>query len=145
MAKSKTTIRQTNVQRADGLGHQLERSEVFDDSLLPEALEIERLAKIDPNIVSWLKERAEKEQDFRHEAYQDRIKVVRTAETNATIINVMATIFAFLIVSGGIWFSYKLIESEQPVTGSIFGGITILTGASLFLNHGKKSKPNSEG
>ena len=40
-------------------GHTIE--EVFDDNLLPDATEIQKLSELDPNIMTWLKERAEKE------------------------------------------------------------------------------------
>ena len=39
-------------------GHTIE--EVFDDNLLPDATEIQKLSELDPNIMTWLKERAEK-------------------------------------------------------------------------------------
>jgi len=54
--------------------------EVFDDNLLPDASEIKKLSELDPNIVQWLKERAEKEQDFRHKTYTSRIKLFSKKE-----------------------------------------------------------------
>ena len=55
------------VKSQQGQGYVVES--VFDDSLLPEASEIEKLYKLDSHILEWLKKTAEKEQNFRHQAY----------------------------------------------------------------------------
>lgn len=59
-------------------GHTFE--EIFDDSLLPDATEIQKLSAIDPNIIQWLKERAEKEQEFRHNVFSKKVKMVSKSE-----------------------------------------------------------------
>src|SRR5690606_10333982 len=41
----------------------------------PEATEVKKLHSLDPSILSWLKERAEKEQDFRHLAYSNKFEI----------------------------------------------------------------------
>lgn len=50
--------KQQIVKNEQGQGHLVE--EIFDDNLLPDASEIERLHKIDPDILNWLKNQQKK-------------------------------------------------------------------------------------
>lgn len=68
-----------------GQGHLVE--EVFDDNLLPDAPEIERLHRLDPNIMEFLKNSAQKEQEFRHRAFEERVTIVKNADKGDRWIN----------------------------------------------------------
>ena len=76
MAKQTRSQKQVRVQTNRGNGFQHENTEIFDDNLLPDASEIAALSQIDPNIILWLKERAEKEQDFRHDIFKKRTEIL---------------------------------------------------------------------
>lgn len=137
MAKQIRHQKQTQVQSRQGNGIQHEHVVTFDDSLLPDASEIKALSEIDPNIIEWLKEKAGKEQDFRHEAYLLKTNIIKS-ETRAEVINNrIGLFFAFLIIMSGMGLSTFLIYEKQIVAGSIFSGITIISAAALFIKRNK--------
>lgn len=91
MAKQRRKAELTRSQDRQGQVYE----ETFDDSLLPDAAEIQKLHAIDPEILEWLKKRAEKEQEFRHETFQKRVDIVRRSEGGERWINYLGLIFAF--------------------------------------------------
>lgn len=140
MSKAQRQIKQTDVRHPNAMGRQFEHTETVDDNLLPEAAEIERLHKLDPTILDWLKCRAEKEQDWRHE-YQDyRADLIHANEKSNRILNTLGLIFAFIIFMGGMAFSYFLIMKDHVVTGTLFCGGTLLAGAGMFINRQTANK-----
>lgn len=142
MAKQQRTQKQTSVQHKNGNGYQQEHTEVFDDNLLPDAAEIKQLHDIDPDIITWLKSRAEKEQDFRHAAFNQRTKILEQDVKGSIRINMLGVIFAFIIIMSGMAFSTFLVYSGSVIAGTIFSGLTIVYAASLFLK--KKTKVKEE-
>ena len=145
MAKSKRTVTQTSISDRRGIGQQVQHSEVFDDSLLPDASEIAKLQRLDPNVVDWLKERATKEQEFRHNAYNTRLDIIKRTENSLNSRNTLGLIFAFLIIAGGGTASYFLLMADHAIAGSIFGGFSLFSGAGLFIDQSKKKEPNKGG
>ncbi len=133
MSKQQRQIRQTNIQRAGAVGNHIEQTDVYEDNLLPDAAEIEKLHQIDPTIMEWLKTRAEKEQEFRHTFSKDRLLIVRKNEGNYRACNIIGLISAFLLFVAAMAFSYALIIHGYPTRGSIFGGATILLTITVFV------------
>ena len=142
MSKQERRVRQTNLQTNSAQGQQFEHTEVFDDNLLPDAMEIAKLHQIDPTILDWLKCRAEKEQEFRHTTFSTRAKIIDKNEANNRALNIIGIICAFLIFGGGMAFSCFLIEKGCTVTGTIFTGFTLLAASSLFIT--RRVKANAE-
>ncbi len=143
MAKQTRSQRQVRVQDNRGTGFQHENTEVFDDNLLPEASEISALSEIDPNILEWLKARAEKEQDFRHEHYRERTEIVKCDVKGTQRLNMVGMIFAFLIIIGGMGISALLISTGFIVTGTVFSGVSIIYAAALFYKRKSANEPNA--
>lgn len=129
MARQSRT--QQVVQNKQGKGHLIQ--EVLDDNLLPDAAEIEKLHKLDPNILDWLKKRAESEQEFRHNAYQERIELVRCEEKGERRMSTLGMILSFILAVVGITASFFLIYFNHTVTGTVFGGAILVMLASIFL------------
>lgn len=113
--------------------------ETFDDNLLPDASEIEKLKELDPNIVDWLKARAEKEQDFRHNAYNERLKIVSKSEFGIRTVNYLGIIFSFFILLAGMFVSYNLIVNDYQIVGSIFTGIMLISVIAIFMSKVKSN------
>lgn len=132
MAKQTRSHKQVRVQSHKGSGYQHENTEVFDDNLLPDATEIQALAQIDPEILNWLKDRAEKEQDFRHEIFKKRTEILECDVKGNQRLNLRGMTYAFIIIMSGMLFSAFLIHLGHLITGSIFSGLTILYAAALF-------------
>lgn len=126
------------------MGHQLEHTETVDDNPLPDAEEIIKLNAIDPEILPWLKSRAGQEQDFRHEAHMERIHIVAANEQNTRVLNTLGLCFAFIIFLCGMAFSAYLISKDHTITGTVFCGATLVSGASLFINR-MSSQKKQEG
>ena len=113
--------------------------EVFDDNLLPDATEIQKLAELDASIVQWLKERAEKEQEFRHNTFLKKIHLVHKTERGLRWINYLGLLFSFLLLAGGMFQSYTLIKEGHEVLGSIFSGVMLVAVASIFMSKVKSN------
>ena len=113
---AKQSIKQQVVRNHQGQGHSVEQ--VFDDNLLPDASEIQNLHVLDPNILEWLKQCAEKEQNFRHIASAKRIDLVKKTEIGERTISIMGLIFSFLLVLSGMFFSGFLIHTNHEIIGS---------------------------
>lgn len=137
MAKHTRGIRaakQNNIQ-------QIEHSEVFDDSLLPEAGEIEKLNAIDPSIIGWLKTRAEKEQEFRHDAFNRRVKIVDAHNQREHNTSRFGLTVYFLLVAGCIVCSYLLLQDNHKTEGSLFGGAAVVLALAVLISRKKPQAP----
>lgn len=128
---AKQQKKQQVVKNQQGQGLLIE--EVLDDNLLPDATEIEKLHRIDNNILEWLKQTAEKEQEFRHQAFAKKLKIAEDTERGIRQISKLGIIFSFIIVVLGMFFSGFLIYIGQTVIGTIFAGGIILSIVSAFL------------
>jgi len=133
------------VRNQQGQGHLVE--EVFDDNLLPDAAEIEKLYAIDPHILDWLKASADKEQDFRHKAFHVKTDLVKNNEKGVRRVNTMGLTYSFILTIAAMAFSAFLIYCDHEVLGSIFGGGVIIAIISAFLSKvivGKNNNNNNQ-
>jgi len=121
-----------------------EHSEVFDDNLLPEATEIERLFTIDSNILDWLKSRAEKEQDFRHVAYERRISLVDKHNKRDHDTSRFALIIYFILVGGCVAAAYCLLEEGRNLQGSIFGTAAVVLSLAVLITRREPKAPKNK-
>jgi uncharacterized membrane protein len=117
--------------------------EVFDDNLLPDAAEIEKLYAIDPHILEWLKQSADKEQSFRHEAFKLKTDLVKNNEKGTRRVNSMGLVFSFILTLAAMGFSSWLIYFDHEVLGSIFGGGIIISVIGAFLSKVIVNKQNN--
>jgi uncharacterized membrane protein len=141
-AKQQRSIKTTAVQRPGQIGQHLEHTEIFDDNLLPDACEIECLHKIDPTILDWLKERAAKEQEFRHSAYSQKLTVFNGQGKREHHLNLLGMTFAFILMILGFGISAFLIYLKYVITGTIFTGTTLVLIAATFITRNLPKKPN---
>lgn len=120
----------------------VEHTEIFDDNLLPDALEIEKLKCLDPDILNWLKERAEKEQDFRHSTFTKRIELTDNHNRRDHNTARYGLLIYFLLVIGCIGASYLLIMDGKNTQGTIFGSAAVVLGLAVLLSR-KPAQPNA--
>ena len=117
----------------------LEQSEEIDDNLLPDAEEIQKLATIDPDILTWLKSRAEQEQDFRHGFSNRRIKLTNDFEQRQhNTIRIGLFIYGSLVI-GCLLGAYELIIRGLNVQGTIFGSAAVVLAVAVAITR----KPNN--
>lgn len=110
----------------------VEQKTIVDDSMLPTADELAKLKDVKPELVDWVMARAEKEQDARIEFNKNRVKLANK-ELNGTIwVNLISLIFAFLIVSGGMFATIWALRKGMTIAGTIFAGTTLVGAAALF-------------
>lgn len=120
----------------------VEHTEEIDDNLLPDAEEIAKLANIDPTILTWLKSRAEKEQDFRHSFASSRIKLTNDYEQRQhNTLRIGLLIYGLLVV-GCLYGAYSLITKGLNVQGTIFGSAAVVLAVAVAIT--KKSPPKEE-
>lgn len=141
MAKKGVTVRKNGIQHPDGRqGHEVSISE--HDNPLPEAEELEKLLRLDPSILEYLKTHSAKEQEFRHKSFHEKIKIAHK-ETNSGIgISYLGMVFGFGTMILGILYSYELLKAGHDVKSSIFAGTTLLIGVSMFLAKAKDNNKN---
>lgn len=137
MAKAHLAQKQSNVITQRGKGISVENHASFDDSLLPDAIELARLKELDPNVIEWVKSRTALEQDARLSLNNKKIEIVEKDQKYRYNIDRIALLFAFLIVVFAMIVSGFLIYKGQIVTGSIFAGATIILAANSFLKFRK--------
>lgn len=121
-----------------------EHSEVFDDNLLPEASEIEKLHSIDTNILDWLKGRAEKEQDFRHSAFNRRLTLVDNHDKRGHYTSRFALVVYFILVAGCVAASYFLLRDGKNLQGSIFGTAAVILALAVLITRRQPKPPFKE-
>jgi len=65
------------------------------------------------------------------------MKAINKDSSSIHNINMLGMTFAFLIMALGLALSAYLIYLDKTLTGTIFGGATIIMAAATFLNHVK--------
>jgi len=118
----------------------LEQQDSIDDSLLPSAVELEKLKEIDPSIIQWIKERAEIEQNARIEFNKKQTDISEYHIHKTHNFNSTALVFSFILFLVILGLSAFFVIKELPVTGTIFGGTAIITAIIFFLKATTKSK-----
>ena len=122
----------------DESGLTFERNTVVDDNLLPSADELAKLDNISKEILPWIMNRTEKEQDARIKFNEDRMRLSEKDLRFAHKYNMTALIMAFAIVVMFMAASFYLIISGKEIIGTIFMGGTIACIIYYFLNTNKK-------
>lgn len=144
MAKRNRSVKRTDVQGPKGNGVSYEHQESFDDNLLPDAAELERLHNLDPDIMEWMKATTGKEQSARHDFNSRKIGLFESSQKKSFRMDILQATYAFIIILSGMFFSYLLIEREEVIYGSIFAGGTILFAANAFLKFRKSVSKDPE-
>lgn len=130
---------QNTLQSKEG-GMVLQQQVISDDSLLPSASELEKLKSVSPEIIPWILERTEMEQDARIEFNKDRMKLAKSESKHAQWYNFVSLIMAFVITMVFIAISFYLIVKGNTTAGSIFVGGTIALIISYFFKSRKPSE-----
>ncbi len=123
---------------SDHRGLTLEQRTVVDDNLLPPAEELAKLNDISKEILPWIMNRTEKEQDARISFNENRMRLTEKDLNFAHRYNMVALIMSFVIVILFLAASFYLIISGKEVLGTLFAGGTIVGIISYFLNSKKK-------
>ncbi|MDR1370725.1 MAG: hypothetical protein LBJ72_11475 [Dysgonamonadaceae bacterium] len=125
-------------QRTTGIANRdhvaIEQNTIVDDNLLPSAEELEKLKQVDPSIVPWIMQRAEKEQDTRLQFNRDQMRLAYK-ESGMTHC---ALWFAFVLAIVVLFLSSLFIYLGKELAGTIFGGVGILILIQSFLKFGRK-------
>jgi uncharacterized membrane protein len=95
---------------------------------------LERLKQVDPTIVLWIMQRAEKEQDIRLEYNTQNMKL---AHKNLGITKISLWL-AFCLAVFILFLSGLFIYLGKEVAGTIFGGVGIFVVIQSFLKFGRK-------
>ncbi len=134
---SKRSQRLTAAKKGDQ--HAIQHTEEIDDNLLPDAAEVKELHTMDPDILTWLKSRAEKEQDFRHSAYTTRLGHIERQNRREHNTGRFGVFLYFLLVSGMITVSYFLLKEGHKVQGSVLGGASVVVALAVMISRRPRS------
>jgi len=117
---------------------QIEQNIVVDDSLLPTAEELAKLKELDPDIMTWIKDRCVVEQDARVDFHKNRMVLAKYDVKWFHRNNLFSMLLVFFIAVLGLLLAYLLISNGHTVVGSIFGA----TGLAVMLFSMRKSPNN---
>ena len=142
---AKQSVKKSAVNVPGGAGRfSIEHQESYDDSLLPDAIELAKLKEVDDSIVEWIKERTAKEQDGRLDFNKRKMILLEVGSKRKFLIDLITIFCAFAIIMVGMLFSYYLIDKNQTTVGTIFAGATLVFAANAFLNFRKKIAERKE-
>ena len=77
-------------------------------------------------------DRSEKEQEFRHDFSEKRVKLAKKELNGNIAINILSIVFAFLLVVLGMCVSVYFVVQGLSLAGTIFAGATLVGAAALF-------------
>jgi uncharacterized membrane protein len=119
-------------------------AESVDDDPLPSEQKILALHGIDPSILAWVKEKVDKEQDFRHEIIRRRTKIAEDAqETTGRVAKKDGFVKVFSLVIGGLLLvgcclgAYLLIAAGRDIGWVLVGPPVMMVLAAIVS--GKKT------
>lgn len=118
-------------------GNKIVHQEQIDDELLPDSHELKRYSEINPDVVTFIMERTQVEQDHRH-----KIRALQSAEAAKNNLRGYRVTMHGMYIGGIIivvvlFFAYNLIMAGHHIVGGIFGGTSVLSAIILFVNKGK--------
>jgi uncharacterized membrane protein len=102
-------------------------------SPLPDPDDVAKFSKLLPDAPERLMRYAEKEQSFRHGLLTEQQQLINKKAARIHVLEVTGLVMAFAIFFMGMFISAILIYLGHPIGGSVFGGITLVGGASLFI------------
>lgn len=106
-------------------GVQLEQNTVYDDNLLPAADELYKLNSINPDIIPWIMNRTEVEQDSRVWFNKKRLKLAGREINLAGVSTILGLGLAAGLMAFFFYLSYDLIIKGYEVLGGIFGAVDV--------------------
>jgi len=131
------------------------------ESLLPIPSDLAKFKEIDPSIVSWMMQYADKEQEARFKAQEASVKFeqdsaeagrrAQEAAINFDLERAALTRSEHSIVKTSLWLAFAiavlfiglaalLIFLGQNVAGTIFGGVALVLCVQAFLKFGRNQK-----
>lgn len=113
----------------------LEQTIATEESLLPSPQELESYKAVDEHIIDWLLEHTSKEQEHRHATDHDKIKLLKRAVSNDTMLLVFFFVVIIIFIGLSAWFVYL----DKNIAGSIFG-VCGIVGAVVIYNRFLKKK-----
>lgn len=139
MAKQVLKQRDTQVATESGVGQEVERTLTVDDNSLPTPQELAAYREIDPRIVDFLLDAAQKEQEHRHVMDKGKLDLVKKADNRKGRINWWGMFFAFLSILVLVLLSGYALYLDRPWFAGIMCAGTLFTVASIFVNKDNQS------
>lgn len=137
MAKQALTQQTTHLNTPNGPAVKKEASLTYEDNILPSPQELEAYKQVDPKIVDFLIESAQKEQVFRHSIENKKIELVGNADRGNRSMDRLGMFLAFLALILSLGVSAFALYLDKPWFAGIFGSGSILGIVSIFIRRGK--------
>ncbi len=136
MAKSNIKVQATNqnANKGSALAAQRKQLEIEHSyNPFPDVDDIERINKINPDLVVKMFNYLDKEQDFRHEQSDKKNEAIISEVNTSNFTKKLGMFFAFILFMTAMLISGYLILQDKIVTGSIFFGAVLLAAVGLFI------------
>ncbi len=142
MSKHSISTRETQVGVGNAIGKQVEQTVSVDDLSLPTAQELKAYQEINPNIVTFLIETSQKEQEHRHKTEDKKIDLIRYSEHKNGRMNWWGMFFAFLSLVTLVGLAAFALYLDHKWFAGIFGFGAVIGIVSVFVNAGKENHLN---
>jgi len=103
------------------------------ESLLPAPEDLAKFKEIEPSIVTWMMQYADKEQEVRTAFNMERIKLAKSEHGIVKASLLLAFFVAVLFLA----LAAILILLGQNIAGTIFGGVALVLCVQSFLKFGR--------
>lgn len=143
MGKQELKQRETQVSTGNGVGKQLEQTYTVDDNCLPSPQELSAYKDIDPKIIDYLIEASVKEQNHRHKMDENKLSIIRKADTRDGRMNWWGMFFAFLAIVAMVALAGYALYLDKPWFAGIMGGTTLVSVASIFIKRNDSDRKPS--
>ncbi|MDR0385169.1 MAG: hypothetical protein LBH60_03740 [Prevotellaceae bacterium] len=110
----------------------LEQNVAIDDSLLPSAVELEKLKEVDPGIIPWIMQRTEIEQNARIENNREILELNKMNLAKTHGFNKLSLILGFLLFIVTLLLAAYFVYAGLPTQGTIFGSASVLVAIVYF-------------
>lgn len=120
-----------------------EHQENYEENLLPDAVELSKLKEVDPNLVTWLVGRIEKEQDARLSFNERQVSLLEKETSRSFWVTRLQLWLAFGAMSLGMGLSAFMLYLKLEIAGTIFAGVSLIATINAFLNFKKNKDSDS--
>lgn len=96
------------------------------------------MQNVRPDLIDFVVEVAKNEQNFRINYKNKELDIITKSSNKEYSLNLLGLFFAFIVMLTGMYFSTLMINKGNDLVGTIFAGVTLVMGVSVFINPFKK-------
>lgn len=118
----------------------VEQHTFMDDSILPPAEELQKLNAVDPNIIKWMMQRADVEQNARLKVNEENIALAKEDMQKSYRYDFFALGAVVLLILVTLGASVYLLAIGKDIAGSILVGVQVVAIVKLIFDSSKRKR-----